>query len=41
MSIDRAIDHVLEHCRASRFFITPATALSKICPKSRSRALRV
>ena len=41
MSIDRAIDHVLEHCRASRFFITPATALSKISPKSRSRALRV
>ena len=41
MSTDRAIDHVLEHCRASRFFITPATALSKICPKSRSRALRV
>ncbi|MBR4828513.1 MAG: hypothetical protein IKZ92_01765 [Muribaculaceae bacterium] len=40
MSVDQAIDHVLEHCRASRFFITPATALTRICPKSRSRALR-
>ena len=30
MSINRAIDHVLEHCRASRFFITPATAITKI-----------
>jgi hypothetical protein len=40
MSVERAIDHVLEHCRASRFFITPATALTKICPLSRSRALR-
>ena len=40
MSVERAIDHVLEHCRASRFFITPATALTKICPKARTRALR-
>ena len=40
MSIDAAIDHVLEHCRASRFFISPATALTKICPKARTRALR-
>ncbi len=40
MSVERAIDHVLEHCRASRFFISPATALTKICPQSRSRALR-
>jgi len=40
MSIEQAIDHVLEHCRASRFFISPATALTKICTKSRSRALR-
>lgn len=40
MSTDRAIDHVLEHCRASRFFISPATALTKICPKARTRALR-
>lgn len=40
MSVEDAIDHVLEHCRASRFFITPATALTKICPKARERALR-
>lgn len=40
MSVERAIAHVLEHCRASRFFITPTTALTRICPKSRCRALR-
>ena len=40
MSTNRAIDHVLEHCRASRFFITPATALTKICVQARRRALR-
>ena len=40
LSVETAIAHVLEHCRASRFFITPATALTKICPKSRLRALR-
>ena len=40
MSIDNAIDHVLEHCRASRFFISAATALTKICPSARTRALR-
>ena len=40
MSVENAIDHVLEHCRASRFFISPATALTKICPQARSRALR-
>lgn len=40
MSVNRAIDHVLEHCRASRFFITPSTALTKICTQSRRRALR-
>ncbi|MBQ9577276.1 MAG: hypothetical protein IJV11_10400 [Muribaculaceae bacterium] len=40
MSVERAIDHVLEHCRASRFFISPATALTKICTKARTRALR-
>ena len=40
MSIERAINHVLEHCRASRFFITPTTALTKICPQSRNRAIR-
>ena len=40
LSVDCAIDHVLEHCRASRFFITPATALTKICPLARTRALR-
>lgn len=40
MSINRAIDHVLEHCRASRFFITPATAITKICVQARRRALR-
>ena len=37
MSVEQALEHVLEHCRASRFFISPATALTKICPKSRSR----
>lgn len=40
MSIEGALDHVLEHCRASRFFISPATALTKICPTARLRALR-
>ena len=40
MSVERALEHVLEHCRASRFFITPATALTKICPQARTRALR-
>ena len=40
MSVERAVDHVLEHCRASRFFITPATALTKICTQSRNRAMR-
>ena len=40
LSVENALAHVLAHCRASRFFITPATALTKICPKSRSRALR-
>lgn len=40
LSVECAINHVLEHCRASRFFITPATALTKICPQSRNRAMR-
>ena len=40
MSIENAIDHVLEHCRASRFFISPVTALTKICPQARTRAIR-
>ncbi len=40
MSVERALEHVLEHYRASRFFISPATALTKICPQSRVRALR-
>lgn len=40
LSVERAINHVLQHCRASRFFITPATALTKICPLSRNRAMR-
>ena len=40
MSIEAAIDHVLAHCRASRFFITPATAMTKICTQARLRALR-
>lgn len=40
ISVEKAIDHVLEHCRASRFFLSPATALTKICPQARSRALR-
>lgn len=40
MSVDSAIEHVLEHCRASRFFISPATALTKICTRIRTRAVR-
>lgn len=40
MSVSAAVEHVLEHCRASRFFISLPTALTKICPKSRSRAYR-
>lgn len=40
MSVESAIDHVLTHCRASRFFISPATAMTKIAPQARSRALR-
>lgn len=40
VSIENAIDHVLEHCRASRFFISPATAITKICPHARVRAMR-
>lgn len=40
MSVNCAIDHVLEYCRASRFFITVNTALTKICPQARERALR-
>ena len=40
MSISEAIDQVLEHCRASRFFITPVTALTKICTNVNVRALR-
>ena len=40
MSVEHALEHVLEHCRASRFFISPATALTKICPQARTRALR-
>ncbi len=40
MSVSQAVDHVLEHCRASRFYITPATALTKICTQTRLRALR-
>ena len=40
LSVEKAIDHVLEHCRASRFFISPATAITKICTSARARALR-
>ena len=40
MSVENAIEHVLQHCRASRFFISPITALTKICPQARERALR-
>lgn len=40
MSVERATEHVLTHCRASRFFITPSTALTKICPRARHRAVR-
>ena len=40
MSVDSAIEHVLTHCRASRFFISPSTAMTKICPQARKRAIR-
>ena len=40
VSVEKAIDHVLEHCRASRFFLSPATAMTKICSQTRARALR-
>ena len=40
MSMDSAIEHVLTYCRASRFFISPATALTKICTATRVRAIR-
>lgn len=40
MSVDSALAHVLEHCRASRFFISPSTALTKICTHARTRAMR-
>ena len=40
MSVECAIEHVLEHCRASRFFLSPATAMTKICSQTRTRALR-
>lgn len=37
MSVEQALDHVLVHCRASRFYISPATALTKICPQVHKR----
>lgn len=37
MSVQRAVEHVLEHCRASRFFISTSTALTKICTRERTR----
>lgn len=40
LSVECAIDHVLENCRATRFFLSPATALTKICTQVRVRALR-
>ena len=40
MSVEKAVTHVLEHCRASRFYISPATALTRICTRERTRALR-
>ena len=40
MSVESAVAHVLQHCRASRFFISPSTALTKICTYSRTRAMR-
>ena len=40
LSVSQAIDHVLDHCRASRFYISPATALTKICTHTRLRSLR-
>ena len=40
MSVENAVSHVLEHCRASRFFICPSTALTRICTHARTRAMR-
>ena len=40
MSVESALAHVLQHCRASRFFISPSTALTKICTHARTRAMR-
>lgn len=40
MSVENAVSHVLQHCHASRFFISPSTALTKICTYSRTRAMR-
>ncbi len=40
MSVESAVAHVLQHCRASRFFISPSTAMTKICTYSRTRAMR-
>lgn len=40
VSVECATEHVLTHCRASRFFITPSTALTKICTQARTRTWR-
>ena len=40
LSVSQALDHVLEHCRATRFFITPSTAITKICTQARQLSLR-
>ena len=41
MSVEQAIGHVLEFCRASRFFISPVTAMTKICPQARVLGFRL
>lgn len=41
LSVETALMHVLEHCRASQFFVTAETALTKIVARyGRNRALR-
>ena len=37
VSVESATEHVLTHCRASRFFITLSTALTKVCTRTRKQ----
>jgi len=42
LKMSQALEHVLAHCHASRWYLSPATVLTHICVPSavRSRALR-